>query len=169
MGRQMLNQHPKDLKPTRVSVRLPSLRYVWMGLLILTSADARTETIFRCGDNYSPSALCADGRSAVIQTPTETHVTLHDKTSTATRDQREADALEKARLSAEHRAMQNASAQIMGTYPNNAVSHTDVPAADVRQNGRYARRLHSPYFTAKDPNAPPKKKSSVKTLPPGGN
>lgn len=160
----------KGQKPTRFSVHQGSMHIASLSIvLLLPIAQPQAETIYRCGDDYSTSPICADGRSTAIRTPSESHTTERDKTSTAAHDLREANALEKNRLRLESRASLRAPAQAMGTHQNIQLSEPDAPAADVRHNGRYTRRLQSPYFTAKDLNSPPKKKSSAKTLPPVAN
>ena len=162
-------QNPRDQKPTRCSAYLRCMRVVSIALLLLPTARPHAQTIYRCGDEYSTSAICAGGRSALISTPSESHTPAHDKTSSVTQDLREAEALEKIRLRSESRVVQNAPAQMMSTFQNTPAGSTDASAADIRHSNRYTRRLQSPYFTAKDPNAPPKKKGIAKTLPPVAN
>ena len=162
-------QKPRDQNPTRSSACLRWWRFLSIGLLLLPHARLHAEPIYRCGNEYSSSAICADERSAEIRTHAEPLIGSKDKTSSQAHDLREAEALEKTRLRSESRALQHAPAPISYTQQNNATITTEATVTDVRHGGRHTRRLQSPYFTAKDPNALPKKKGSTKALPPASN
>jgi len=162
-------QKPRGQNPTRSSACLRWLRILSIGLLLLPHARLHAEAIYRCGDEYSSSAICADGRSAEIRTHVEPLIGSKDKTSSPAHDLREAEALEKTRLRSESRALQHAPAPMSYTQQNNSTGTAETPVTGVRHGGRQTRRLQSPYFTAKDPNALPKKKGSTKALPPVSN
>jgi type II secretory pathway pseudopilin PulG len=107
------------------------------------------------------------------------HTTEPDKTDTATRNLRDAQALEKQRLQAEQQAAQAArirlntpSAPLAAASPSN-VNHNE-PSANKgnrreKGKGKNARKPNNPYFTAVDPTAAPKKKSTAKAVPASSN
>ena len=144
-------------------------QYISVCITLLTSTHLQAETVYRCGDNYSSSAMCADGRSAEIKTHAEVRTPTHDSISSAARDLHDAEALEKNRLRSEKQTAQNVPPRLMDTRQNLTASNTDETATNLRPRGIRNHRPHSPYFTAKDPNTPPKKKGNAKALPPAAN
>jgi len=142
-----------------------------LALLMATTAIANhmalAETVYRCGDEYSPTAQCTQGHPAAVQTNSELRHSAADKTqSVATHDQQEAEALEKKRLLAQSQAVQNAPVRFSASDPlANLNLNTKAERTPVKHKGKHARKPQSPYFTAVDPNVPPKKKSNAKALP----
>jgi hypothetical protein len=58
---------------------------------------------------------------------------------------------------------------MIDTRQNLTPNSTDDTATNPHPKGLRHRRSQSPYFTAKDPNTPPKKKGNAKALPPPAN
>ena len=162
-------QKPRDQTPTRFFTNRLLIQYASVCLTFFTCLHLGAETVYRCGDQYSTSAICADARSAEIKTHTDTHASSRDTASPAARDLREAEALEKSRIRSERQATQSVPARMMDTRQNLQPSNADEIATTVRPRGLRNRRLQSPYFTAKDPNAEPKKKGNAKALPSAEN
>ncbi len=120
-------------------------------LMLLAPALAVADTAYRCGDAYGPSAQCANGPATPVKPTAELRTTGPTPANTAAHDLREAQALEKQRLLAEQRAAQQALLQ--------PVANTPVPLNAVKAGN--AKKTASPYFTAVDPTAHPKKKSAT--------
>jgi hypothetical protein len=147
---------------------------LWRIRLALTlSACCITPThadkVYRCGKAYSTSSQCANGAATEVKPSSVLQTAGPDKANAATRDLRDAQALEKQRLQAERQAAQAApirlgapGAQAASPPPSN-VTHNEPLAS--RGNRKHAGKPNSPYFTAVDPNAAPKKKSTVKAVP----
>ncbi len=131
-------------------------------LMLLAPTIALADTAYRCGDAYGPSAQCANGPATQIKPIAELRTTGPgpDPTNTTTHDLREAQALEKQRLFAEQQAAQHALPTPIHAAPIQL--NTAKPAA---RKGQRARKAQSPYFTAVDPTAHPKKKSTAKAVP----
>jgi hypothetical protein len=162
-------RNTRDQTLSRFFAGLQFIEYISLGLALLTSSHLKAETVYRCGDDYSTSAKCADGRSAEIKTHAEVRTSAHDSTSSATRDLHDAEALEKNRLRSEKQTAQSVPPRMMDTRQNLTSSNTDDNATNLHPKGLRHRRPQSPYFTAKDPNTPPKKKGNAKALPPAAN
>jgi hypothetical protein len=87
------------------------------------------------------------------------------------RDLRDAQALEKKRLQAEQHTAQSAQIQLSAPRATSAnsssssVTQNEPIANKSMRKGKHARKPNSPYFTAVDPKAKPKKKSTAKTVP----
>jgi hypothetical protein len=87
------------------------------------------------------------------------------------RDLRDAQALEKERLKAEQHTAQSASIRLSAPRATSAnassssVTHNEPIANKSMRKGKHARKPNSPYFTAVDPMAKPKKKSTAKAVP----
>ena len=147
-------------------------------LMLLAPALALADTAYRCGDAYGPSAQCANGPATPIKPIAELRTTgpVPDPANTAAHDLREAQALEKQRLHAEQQAAQqtlSASIQATPIRLNTAktgstpltTSNAENTAKPAARKGQRARKAQSPYFTAVDPTARPKKKSTAKAAP----
>ena len=149
---------PKGLLKTNVAVPL-----VWV---LLMTVSAHADTVYRCGNAYSASDQCANGQSAEVKASSVLRDRAQDKPSHVSNEQQEAAALEKKRLQAERQATQNAPIRLSASpNPPSRRVNTDVERNPSRNKGKHARKPPSPYFTAKDPNAPPKKKSTAKAVP----
>jgi hypothetical protein len=145
---------PKGLTP---------VKYILYGAFtLLLTAQAYAEPVYRCGDAYSPLAQCASGTAAVVKPSNELQHNSSGSQQAAARDLQDAQALEKQRRLAERQALQNGPVH-MGvlTAPAAPASHT----VTTPPQGKYARRVPSPYFTAADPASRPQKKSTVKAVP----
>jgi hypothetical protein len=165
--RKKLDTKKQTLSRFIASHRFIAYLSISVGLITLGSVEA--ETVYRCGDEYSTSAMCADGPSAEIKTHAEVRTPTHDGTSPAARDLRDAEALEKNRLRSEKQAAQSIPPRMMDMRQNLTASNIDETATNLYPRGLRHRRPQSPYFTAKDPNTPPKKKGNAKALPPAAN
>jgi hypothetical protein len=124
------------------------------------------DTVYRCGDAYSASNLCTNDIAAEVKPSSVLHTTGQNNSSTVTHDLRDAHALERQRLQAERQAAQSVPVRIDTPHvpPANLTTHELLPNNGKRQ-GKHARKPPSPYFTAVDPNATPKKKSTAKAVP----
>lgn len=129
-------------------------------LMLLAPALAVADTAYRCGDAYGPFAQCANGPATPVKPTAELRTTGPTPANTAAHDLREAQALEKQRLHAEQQAAQQALSAPIQAAPIrlNTVENTAKPAA---RKSKRARKAQSPYFTAVDPSAHPKKKSTA--------
>jgi hypothetical protein len=109
------------------------------------------DTAYRCGDAYGPSAQCANGPATQVKPIAGLRTTGPTPANTAVHDLREAQALEKQRLHAEQQAAQQTLLQ--------PVANTPVQLNAAKAG--HAKKTASPYFTAVDPTAHPKKKSTA--------
>jgi hypothetical protein len=122
------------------------------------------DTVYRCGEAYSTSSQCANATATEVKPSTVLHTT--GQTNNATSDLRDAQALEKQRLHAERQAVQTAPVRISTPHtPPPIVTSNEPLAPNGKRQGKHARKPNSPYFTAVDPNAAPKKKSTAKAVP----
>jgi hypothetical protein len=178
----MLTKHkPKRLTPADFLQRLPACgrdagdtQTRWFIRLALTLSawcitPTHADTVYRCGEAYSTSSQCTNGAATEVKPSSVLQTTGSDRGNTAMRDLRDAQALEKQRLQAERQAAQAApirlgapNAQAASPPPSN-VTHNEPLAS--RGNRKHAGKPNSPYFTAVDPNAAPKKKSTAKAVP----
>ena len=123
---------------------------------------AYADTVYRCGEAYSTSAQC--GNTAATEVKPASVLNTGIGTNTSAHDLRDAQALEKQRLQAQRQAVQAAPILISPPVAATTASNTQLPAHDARK-GKHARKAATPYFTAVDPNAPHKKKSTAKAVP----
>jgi hypothetical protein len=156
----MLTKHkPKAQRATELFIAM-------LGMAALFSHATLADTVYRCGEAYSTSSQCANGAATEVKPTPVQQTTGSDKGHTVTRDLREAQALEKQRLQAERQATQAApirlGAPVANPAPSN-VTHSDPLANHGKR--KPARKPNSPYFTAVDPTAAPKKKSTAKAVP----
>jgi hypothetical protein len=127
--------------------------------------------VYRCGEAYSNSSQCANGAATEVKPNSVLHTSGPDKANAATRDLRDAQALEKQRLQAEQQAAQAAPIVLSSpSAPSNNPSSSNVTQTEPitkqgKRRGKQARKPSSPYFTAVDPTAAPKKKSTAKAVP----
>ena len=135
-------------------------------LLIVTPSWAAS--VYRCGNAYSASDLCPHGDAVEIRPNAEPLSSGLRNTPTSSNDSREADALERRRLSAESRVTRQNAARVIVTAPNKTADIDTVPGT-APYSTSHRHQLKSPYFTAKDPNGPPNKKGNAKSLPPATN
>ena len=191
----MLTKHkPKGLKLADLLQRLPpcgvdvgneyTRNTQWLISLALTFntwciTATQADTVYRCGEAYSASSQCSHGTATEVKPSPVLHTTEPDKTDTATRNLRDAQALEKQRLQAEQQAAQAARIRLnTPSAPLAAASLSNVnhnePSANKgnrreKGKGKHARKPNNPYFTAVDPTASPKKKSTAKAVPASSN
>jgi hypothetical protein len=136
----------------------------------------QADTVYRCGEAYSTSRQCANGVAAEVKPSSALHSTGPDSGNVATRDLRDAQALEKQRLQAEQQAIQAAPIRLStpsapsATQNPNSVTRNE-PSANKenrreKSKGKKTLKPNSAYFTAVDPTAAPKKKSTAKAVPP---
>jgi len=124
------------------------------------------DTVYRCGDAYSASNQCTHDIATEVKPSSVQHTTGQNNSSTVTHDLRDAHALERQRLQAERQAAQSVPVRIDTPHvpPANLTTGEPLPNNGKRQ-GKHARKPPSTYFTAVDPNAKPKKKSTAKAVP----
>ena len=159
----MLKQlKPKELRATRCFTAA-------LGMVALLSHASFADTVYRCGESYSTSSQCTHATATEVKPSTVLHTTGPDPTNAFTRDLRDAQALEKQRLQAEQQAVQTASVRL-----NTASTPSAKPSPDSvsqpesiarKRKGKHAKKANNPYFTAVDPTATPKKKSTAKAVP----
>jgi hypothetical protein len=145
---------------------LPALIRLICAVLIVTPSWAAS--VYRCGNTYSASTVCPHGDAVEITPNAEPQSNGPRKTTVSSHDSQEADALERKRLNAENRASRQNATRVIVTTPNKTADTDTVPATEPHSNS-HRRQLKSPYFTAKDPNSPPKKKGKATSLPPATN
>ena len=131
-----------------------------LNLLVWFSHPALADTAYRCGNTYSASSQCSHGEAIAVRPANALSATGQGKNN-ANADLREAQALEKQRLQAERQAAQITAAHLPPASVN--------PPAPVSQHGQpksqHSGKSPSPYFTAVDPHAGPKKKGTAKAVP----
>jgi len=129
------------------------------------------DTVYRCGEAYSTSSQCTNGAATEVKPSSVLQTTGSDRGNTAMRDLRDAQALEKQRLQAERQAAQvapirlNTLSTLSAATPPSNVARSDSVTNQNQHKGKHARKPSSPYFTAVDANATPKKKSTAKAVP----
>ncbi len=188
----MLRKHkPKGLTPADYLQRLPPCRkdvgdtqIRWFIRLTLTLSawcitSTHADTVYRCGEAYSTSNQCANGVATEVKPSSVLQTAGPDKANTATRDLRDAQALEKQRLQAERQTTQAAairlnapSAPSTAPLPSSATQNEPGASKGNRREkgkGKHARKPNNPYFTAVDPTAAPKKKGTAKAVPATSN
>jgi len=154
---------------SQVKAHTRPLQCAWMSCLMLVSASAATadHAVYRCGEAYSSSAQCQDGRATeLIQPNAELHTHTPESASVIRQESREAHALETNRRQATHQVTPTMPAPL-GVPQQPTRSVTPLNTEHSRTHGKNNRTDHpkSPYFTAKAPSAPAKKKSNAKALP----
>ena len=141
------------------------LRNAWWFWIIFIATTSNAASIYRCGNTYSTSDMCANGHAVEINTHTNPHYNALQPTSPAVTELREAEALERKRLASENRVVKQNPPRVIVTSPSaHGLSANTAPTEQTQSMGR--GRMPHQYFTAKDPHAPPKKKGNVQTLPP---
>ena len=150
----MLKKHkPKGLRATKCFAAL-------LGMAALLSHATLADTVYRCGEAYSSSSQCTNGAATEIKPSSVLQTEGSDKSHAATRDLRDAQALEKQRLQAEQQAAQAAPIRL---------STHNAPSAAPPNKGKQASKPNRPYFTAVDPTTTPKKKSTANAVPASSN
>jgi hypothetical protein len=141
----------------------------------LLSHATLADTVYRCGEAYSSSSQCTNGAATEVKPSSALQAGGPDKGHAATRDLRDAQALEKQRLQAEQQAAQAAPIRLStpsapSTNPSSSnVTQTEPISKQGKRKGKQARKPNNPYFTAVDPTAAPKKKSTAKAVPASSN
>ncbi len=159
----MLTKHkPKGLRATKVLTAL-------LGMAALLSHASLADTVYRCGEAYSSSNHCTNATATEVKPSAALHTTAPDPTNAAMHDLRDAQALERQRLQAEQQAVQAAPIRLnrpsaFSTNPSPDSANPTDPIARKRK-GKHAKKASHPYFTAVDPTAAPKKKSTAKAVP----
>ena len=160
----MLKKHkPKELSATECLT-------VVLGMAAVLSHASFADTVYRCGEAYSSSSQCPNATAIEVKPSAVLHTSGPDPSNVATRDLRDAQALEKQRLQAEQQAVQ-AAAPVRINPPTglsakpspDSVSQTEAIAR--KRKGKHSKKANNPYFTAVDPTATPKKKNTAKAVP----
>ena len=138
---------------------------ILVSITLTITASALAETVYRCGESYSTFAQCPSGPAAEVRASQGAPQTTPSKPSLATDDMRLAEDLEKKRLQAERQATQNTPNRFGAVAPNHPMPPLDAERAPISKPGKHTRQPTGPYFTAKDPTTPAKKKSNAKALP----
>jgi len=174
----MLKNHPsKGPSPAELSHALrecssgPHLaqrltQHICFALCVVYTTQTHADTIYRCGESYSTSSQCGNTTATEVKPSSVLHTTGPEKNNSVTQDLREAQSLEKQRLQAERQATQSAPIRLSmpPSAPASATSNASLTNLPKR-HGKHARKANSPYFTAVDPNAASKKKSTAKAVP----
>ena len=147
---------PKDLSRSNQPWRVDLLGLTLVCLVFIGIGDSQAEAVYRCGNSYSRSSLCAQEAATEVSAHTEPRHQASTTKSIAANDQREADALEKKRLQAERLAAQNQPAHVV-VAPAQSQSVATSETLGQRQKHQ---KPQSPYFTAKDPHKPAKKSAN---------
>lgn len=132
----------------------------FIALLVGWISGVSAQTVYRCGDQYNANAQCGKAMAQTLQDPR--NAAQDNAQQGLTRQtQKEADALEKNRISAERQAA--TSTMRLSTFPqDNALTPSKVaPESIDSTSSRGKRHTASPYFTAKDGSA--SKKTKKKT------
>ena len=142
-----------------------------VGAVTLFTHAALADTVYRCGNAYSASPQCGHATATEVKPNSALDTMGAEKRHTAQGDLKEAHALEKQRLKAEHQAAQASPVQLStpntplaSPAPSN-VNHIELIAKAGKHKNKHARQPYTPYFTAVDPAAAPKKKSTAKAVP----
>ena len=160
------NSNPTRLTRTKFTTSTWQRGITSIAWALLITAPASADTAYRCGDAYSALAQCPSGQPVEVKTTSVPRSSAQDTNAAAMRDMREAEALEKKRLQAERQAGQNAALRL--SAPGNLGSTSppyETERAPMPSKGKHMRKPPNPYFTAKDPSAPTKKKGNAKALP----
>ena len=138
--------------------------HLYLTILLLTWClmPAYADAVYRCGEAYSTVAQC--GSTAATEVKPTSALATGASTNTSANDVRDAQALEKQRLQGQRQAAQTVPVQINAPLVQTpvATSHESAAHSGKRQ---HTHRPASPYFTAVDPHAKQKKKSTAKTVP----
>lgn len=151
------NSNPTRLTRTKFTTSTWQRGITSIAWALLITAPASADTAYRCGDAYSALAQCPSGQPVEVKTTSVPRSSAPDTNAAAMRDIREAEALEKKRLQAERQAGPNAAVRLSAP--------SDAERAPMPSKGKHMRKPPNPYFTAKDPSAPTKKKGNAKALP----
>ena len=164
----MLNKsNPKGLTQANFSAHISIEDIIWIGLgLLVMTTYTRAEPVYRCGDDYSPFAQCPHGHSTEVKPSLGLRNSSSTKGIHVTNEMQEAEALEKKRLQTERQVAQTAPVRFSAAgNPSNTNLNASPAHSSMPSKGKHTRKLQTPYFTAKDPNAPAKKKSTAKAVP----
>ena len=178
----MLTKHkPKGLRQAKFLGALPrcavGLGHVQhlafntcVGFALCAVTLTQADTIYRCGEAYSASSQCGNSVASEVKPTSALHSTGPNKNDTSSSDLRDAQTLEKQRLQLERQATSSAPIRLNtpALAPVSATS-TEPIVPHAKRRGPYGRKLQSPYFTAVEPSAAPKKKSTAKAVPEKSN
>lgn len=141
-------------------------------LLWLTPFWAMAQTVYRCGDQYSATALCQNSTAPAVQDTRNAEQSKAQERLTL-QTQREAQALEKNRLQAERRTSVHSPAVTPAWPQDSSLPQSSGTAPDTLAPPHHAHSQKvNPYFTAKDGSThsnsgkakkPAKKKTSSDT------
>ena len=124
------------------------------------------EPIYRCGEAYSTSSQCARTAATEVKPTSVLHTSEPNKNTTTASDLREAQALEKQRMQAERQITPataiNPTTNALGPAH---ISSNGTLTSKTERKGKSSHLPQSLYFTAVDPNAVAKKKSTAKAVP----
>jgi hypothetical protein len=124
------------------------------------------DTVYRCGDAYSPSSKCLNAEATEVKPSSVPHTTGQDKSNTPPSDLRELQALEKQRLEGERQIAQTVPVRLSTpTAPPTIVTSHESLTQSAKIKGKHTRKPPNPYFTAVDPSAKSKKKRTAKAVP----
>ncbi|WP_143474120.1 MULTISPECIES: hypothetical protein [unclassified Limnohabitans] len=145
----MSHHHPRRLIPTQ-SRGITSSCLIAATLLWLIPPVTRAQTVYRCGDQYSATALCQNSTAPAVQDTRNAEQTKAQERLTL-QTQREAQALEKNRLQSERRASVHSPAVTPAWPQDSALPQSSGTAPDTLAPPHHAHSQKvNPYFTAKD-------------------
>ncbi len=91
---------------TQPKGQAPAKYILYNVIALCLTAQAYAESVYRCGDAYSPLAQCASGTAAVVKPSNELQHNSSGNPQAAARDLQDAQVLEKQRRLAERQALQ---------------------------------------------------------------
>jgi hypothetical protein len=139
---------------------------VCISFTLCVIGPTQADTIYRCAEAYSTSNQCGTTTATEVNPTSVLRTTGQDKNDTTRSDLREAQSLEKQRLQAERQAAQSAPIKLSTPPPALTNTTSNEPLTNAKKrNGKQIKKPNSPYFTAVDPTATPKKKSTAKAVP----
>lgn len=155
--------NPKGALTTRFVIRLTG---VALGLCTGHFSHSWADTVYRCGEAYSASALCAHEPASQFKPQLVPSAASVEKTNIADDELKDAQVLEKRRLQSEREAIQSAPARLNApSGSQSAATSDDHFPLHASSKKKRTRKIQSPYFTAVAPNANPKKKSTAQAVP----
>ena len=137
-------------------------KYILCAVSVMHITLATADTVYRCGDSYSPLASCAHGVATEVDFAHERTPNAMAARSAAASDLQEAQNLEKQRRQAER--LSNLTVPLRITPPVAPATAASQPVMPPYRH-TYARRPVNPYFTAVDPTSRPAKKSTANAVP----
>ncbi len=159
------NQPSRGTSPSDSSKWLLACRIARHCWIVCTLANTHAASIYRCGSTYSTNNICTESPAIEITPHAVPSPPSRHQVSTAAWELREAEALQRDRMTLENKALKQALPNIIMAPSRANVGGTDTLPASQPHPFATRRRTPNLYFTAKDPHEPPKKKGNAQALP----